>query len=133
MRKTNKARRARRHCDRAWHRRFGARMRVLRLALGLTEADAAAIYGVTLGTYQRYEAGARMRSGVGKLMRLCERYPAVSLDWILEGDTRNVPRELSHTAPGKVAILPVVTREQRERRRERRAAAAMAQCDREGA
>ncbi len=66
-------RRARRHCDRAWHRRFGARMRILRLALGLTEAQAAEAYGISLATYRRYEDGAPMRSGVGKLMNVCDR------------------------------------------------------------
>jgi DNA-binding transcriptional regulator YiaG len=101
------ARRRKRHCAAAWHRRFGARMRILRLALRLTEAQAAEAYGVTLGTYQRYEAGSPMRSGTSKLLRFIERHPAISLDWLLCGDHRNVPRDLSHNTPGRVAILPV--------------------------
>lgn len=118
MRTRTKSRRAR-HCTAAWHRRFGARMRILRLALGLTEAQAAAAYGVTLGTYQRYEAGAPMHGGTVKLMRFCRRYPAVSLDWLLEGDARGITRELSRPSNSNVAILPVLSRAEQLRRKAR--------------
>jgi hypothetical protein len=91
-------------------------MRILRLALGLTEAQAADAYGVRLHTYQRYEAGAPMRGGTGRIMRFAERHPDVSLDWLLCGDTRHLPRSLSHHTPGRVAILPVASKVSRHAR-----------------
>ncbi len=40
----------------------------------------------------------------------------ISLDWLLVGDGVNLKPHLTKQAPGKIALLPVMTREHRERR-----------------
>jgi transcriptional regulator with XRE-family HTH domain len=89
-------------------RDYSHRLRVTRLALGITEADAAEAHGVTLATYQKWEAGCRQLT-VGFAIRFAEKYE-VSLDWLIEGEAGNVGR---HLAGGKVAILPVMSARRR--------------------
>jgi DNA-binding XRE family transcriptional regulator len=79
----------------------GHRMRLTRFALGITEKEAAAAWGVTLTTYRRYEAGAPQRSS-GPTLRFSEVYD-VSFDWVICGETARLKRRLTR---GKVAILP---------------------------
>lgn len=85
---------------------IGHRLRVVRAALGLTEREAADAFGVTLRTYRRYEAGC-----VGNrpltIVRFACRY-AISLDWIIYGESDRIGPHLAKDAKGKVAILPVV-------------------------
>ena len=40
-----------------YDRAYGRRLRLTRIALDITEAEAAAAHGVTLRTYRRWEAG----------------------------------------------------------------------------
>ena len=52
-----------------YDRAYGRRLRLTRIALDITEAEAAAAHGVTLRTYRRWEAGSPARcprSGSGK-------------------------------------------------------------------
>jgi transcriptional regulator with XRE-family HTH domain len=42
-------------------KRVGHRLRVTRLALGLTDQEAATAHGVTVGTYRKWEAGGQAR------------------------------------------------------------------------
>jgi transcriptional regulator with XRE-family HTH domain len=82
----------------------GRRFRLARLALGLTESDAAEACGVSLRSYQGYEAGKRQRSMI-PACEFSERFD-VSLDWLFCGDTSRIRRHLAKGSIGKVAILP---------------------------
>ena len=87
-------------------RAVGHRMRVTRLALGMTEQQAADGWGVTLRTYRRYEAGGRQISAVPPC-KFAQKYD-VSLDWLFDGDATTTKRHLAVGA-GKIAILPVTS------------------------
>jgi hypothetical protein len=76
---------------------FGHRLRVTRIALGLTEEQAAAAAGCTVRTWRKNEATGKGRTG--PLLLFCTAYK-VDLGWIFEGETRRVS---SHLA---VAIFP---------------------------
>jgi len=82
----------------------GHRLRVTRLALGITEREAAAASGVTVRTYRRWEAGGYPR-GTG-LRDFAARYD-VSMDWLLFGGAATIRPHLAKRAGGKLAILPV--------------------------
>ena len=80
---------------------FGHRLRVTRLALGITEAQAATVSGRSVDTWRKYEA-----TGKGHCTKAVVRFAGhydVSLDWIFCGDPRGLPQPTK----GKVAILPV--------------------------
>lgn len=79
----------------------GQRIRLTRLALGITEQEAADVYGVTLRTFRGYEQGSPQRAG---FLHFAERYD-VSIDWLVRGSTQNLGRHLSKLTRGKVAIL----------------------------
>jgi transcriptional regulator with XRE-family HTH domain len=93
-------------------RAIGRRLRTARIVLGLTEKQAADVFGVSLRTYRGYEAGHPERGSRGS-GRFSHKYK-VSIGWIIEGAGRTVGRHLAEDAPGKVAILPVITRGERE-------------------
>jgi transcriptional regulator with XRE-family HTH domain len=78
------------------------RMRIARLALGITEQEAAAAWRVTLRTYRKWEAGSPPRSGTWNFCCFAEKFN-VSLDWLIAGDTSRLGR---HLTQGKIAILP---------------------------
>jgi transcriptional regulator with XRE-family HTH domain len=89
---------------RKFWRLHGHRLRVTRLALGISEAEAAEAYGVTVPTYRKWERGGRERGG--GFLKFSKRYD-VNLDWLYMGDASLVGDHLSKGAKGKVAILPV--------------------------
>jgi transcriptional regulator with XRE-family HTH domain len=86
------------------------RLRVTRIALGITEQEAADAHGVTVRTYRKWEAGANQRS-IRPTLRFAEKFD-VSMDWLLGGEGFNVGRHLQR---GKVAILPVTSAEWQRR------------------
>src|SRR5262245_17348846 len=45
-----------------YYRRYGHRLRVTRLVLGISQADAATAHGVSVRTYLRWDSGAKPRS-----------------------------------------------------------------------
>jgi len=65
------------------HHAFGLRLRHIRMAFGFTEKEAATMYGVTVQTYKRYEAGQPMR-GVQKGVDAA-RHLDVDLGWFFNG------------------------------------------------
>jgi transcriptional regulator with XRE-family HTH domain len=69
---------------RTWYRDFGHRLRVTRLALGITEAEAAAASLITLSTYRRREAGLPYRGWHEGLSSFVHKYD-VSWNWMLAG------------------------------------------------
>jgi transcriptional regulator with XRE-family HTH domain len=81
---------------------IGRRMRLVRLALGITEQEAAAAWQVTLRTYRKWETGARQHSSTWNVVCFAEKYD-VSIDWLIAGDTASLGR---HLTEGKIAILP---------------------------
>lgn len=83
---------------------FGHRLRVTRLALGLTEEEAAAAAGRSVTTWRKYEETGEGRCTVA-LALFAEQY-GVSLDWLLCGDAARIHPPLAKRAQGKVAILP---------------------------
>ena len=86
----------------------GHRLRVTRIALGLSEKQAAADYGITLRTYRKWEDGARQRD-CWRLTRgyiaFAEKYD-VSLDWLIGGKAANNLGHLAVNRGATVAILP---------------------------
>lgn len=78
----------------------GHRLRVSRLALGISEAECAAAAGVTVPTWRRWEAGGKPKGGGA--LDFAFAYD-VCPNWICSGDAGNVGR---HLREGKVAILP---------------------------
>ena len=85
-------------------RAVGRRIRLVRLTLGFTKAEAAAAARVSQRSYERWEAGGGARTW--PLLRFCEKYN-VSLDWLIAGDGKFLRRHLTTQTGGKVAILPV--------------------------
>jgi DNA-binding XRE family transcriptional regulator len=80
----------------------GHRLRVSRIALGLTQAEVANACGVSVRTYQRYETGHRQRgSGIVDFAFAHN----VCLNWLIGGETAGVSKALTK---GKVAILPAI-------------------------
>jgi transcriptional regulator with XRE-family HTH domain len=91
---------------------LGHRLRVTRIALGLTEQEAAEAFGVALATYRKYEnRGLPERASGLNVMAFARKY-RVSMDWLFDGDPSNVKR---HVVKGKVAVLPVKGTAYRER------------------
>jgi transcriptional regulator with XRE-family HTH domain len=85
---------------------IGERLRVVRIALNLTEDEAAEAFGVTVRSYRRYEAGDVKFRGE-RWLRFCYRYK-ISTDWLICGDGRRLKAHLARAIGGKVAILPVL-------------------------
>ena len=80
---------------------YAHRLRVTRIALNITEAEAAEAHGVRLATYRKWEAGGRPHS-IGPMLRFMEKFD-VSADWLVAGEGFGIR---SHLTTGKVAILP---------------------------
>jgi len=85
---------------------IGERLRIARIALDLTEKEAAEAFGVTVRSYRRYEAGDAKFRGE-RWLRFCRRYK-ISTDWLICGDGRGLEWHLARAIGGKVAILPVM-------------------------
>jgi transcriptional regulator with XRE-family HTH domain len=102
---------------RAYWRGYGNRLHIVRLALGITDAEAATAYGVTLRTYRRWEAGARQSNTAKPMLSFAKRY-GVSLDWLMVGKTHHLSRQLTVNPGGKIAILPIMAAEHRRREAE---------------
>jgi DNA-binding XRE family transcriptional regulator len=84
---------------------IGCRMQITRLALGLTEQQAATAWRVTLKTYRKWEAGAPQR-GMRSFLCFADQHD-VSLNWLICGDAARLGGHLTTRANGKVAILPI--------------------------
>jgi transcriptional regulator with XRE-family HTH domain len=74
-----------------WWVDFGRRFRTTRLALGITEEEAAEAYGISLRGYRRLERGVDQRGRQYKLVCLAEKYN-VSYDWLIAGRARSPGR-----------------------------------------
>jgi len=85
-------------------RATGHRLRVTRLALGLTEQQAAGDCGVSMRTYQKYESGHPQR-GTSAMLKFVQKHD-VSLDWLFNGEAEWIGRHLAQNAKGQVVILP---------------------------
>jgi DNA-binding XRE family transcriptional regulator len=90
----------------------GARLRLIRAALNLSEAEVAAAHGVTIKTYRRYESGAKQRASYGWL-NFCERFD-ISVNYYLSGNTHSLGQHLSINRGGKISILPAMTPHERQ-------------------
>jgi transcriptional regulator with XRE-family HTH domain len=87
-------------------RACGHRLRVTRIALGITEQAAADAHGVTLATYRKYEAGYPQRPKLaGGFVGFANAFD-VSIDWLCSGETAYIGAHLAKRNPGIVAILP---------------------------
>jgi transcriptional regulator with XRE-family HTH domain len=96
--------RRRYHQPDEWYREFGHRLRVTRIALGLTEEEAAAAAGRTVETWRRYEA-----IGLGNItgpILLFTKAHNIGLDWLFRGKGGGIGAHLYKSTPGKIAILP---------------------------
>jgi transcriptional regulator with XRE-family HTH domain len=91
--------------DREFWLHVGHRYRVARLALGLTEEEAAAAAGVTVKTWHKWEnAGPRRTRRLGPL-DFAVKFD-VSIGWLFCGQGSDVGRHLAEDADGPIAILP---------------------------
>jgi DNA-binding XRE family transcriptional regulator len=82
---------------------FGHRLRVTRIVLGVSEAEAADALGVTVRTYRKYEAGqSNTRLGGFQVLDFSETLGLGS--WLTYGDGSKTCRHLTYRASGKVAI-----------------------------
>lgn len=86
------------------YRAFGHRLRTARIAVGLTEEQAAKAAGITVVTWRRYERGGRIRTQA--MVRFAGMY-SVNLDWLICGDAQRISPTLKGNARGKVAFLQV--------------------------
>jgi DNA-binding XRE family transcriptional regulator len=78
------------------------RLRVARLALGLTEQEAAAELRVTRRTYRKWESGGcRLLNHTARWTPFMRKH-GLSYDWLIDGDGARVGKRLQR---GKVAIL----------------------------
>jgi transcriptional regulator with XRE-family HTH domain len=83
----------------------GHRYRVARLALGLTEEEAAAAAGVAVRTWRKWErTGPRRARRLGPL-DFAARFD-VSIGWLFCGQGSDIGRHLARGAHGSIAILP---------------------------
>jgi transcriptional regulator with XRE-family HTH domain len=89
------------------YRAFGNRLRITRLTLGVTEAEAAAACCVTPRTYRRWEAGHPVSESNFGWLEFAEKYD-VSLDWLWCGDGSRLGRHLTAKTNGTLAILPTI-------------------------
>lgn len=94
---------------------YAQRLRLTRLVLGLSEVQAADDHGVSLATYRKWEAGGVQRQSCPGLE--FARIHSISLDWLVAGEPAQLGAHLSINRGGKLAILPVSTKKERERRR----------------
>jgi hypothetical protein len=78
--------------------------------LGITEAEAAAAFGITLRTYRRWEAGKVTVLLTRHVLPFAHKYE-VNLDWLVCGDGAGLKPHLTKCSGGKLAILPVMNAE----------------------
>jgi transcriptional regulator with XRE-family HTH domain len=67
------------------NQRFGRRLNAARLALKLSEQEAANAMRITVKTYRKWEAGGLKRGGMAHIVSFCEAYD-VSASWLLAGE-----------------------------------------------
>jgi hypothetical protein len=84
---------------------FAHRLRVARIAVAISDVEAASVAGCTVQTWRKYETTGKGRCTRAMLF-FCRRYD-VSLDWLFLGEGVGVGGHLGKQAQGKVAILPV--------------------------
>ena len=93
----------------AFHRDFGHRLRVTRLALGLSEVEAAKAFRVSLRTYRKkWEAGLPFRGGHRGFVSFAKKY-GVSPNWLVGGISDGLDPHLTMNRGSKLAILPLKT------------------------
>ena len=91
--------------ERQFWRQVGRRFRIARLALGLTDEQAAAAAGVTVGTWRKWENNGPRRAGHLGPLDFADRF-GVSIDWLFRGRGAGIASHLSQHANGVIAILP---------------------------
>jgi transcriptional regulator with XRE-family HTH domain len=69
------------------------RLKITRLALGLSQAEICRQTDITVQAWNNAETGDN-RLTVDNALRVCRRY-GVSLEWLFRGDIRGVPAELA--------------------------------------
>jgi hypothetical protein len=89
--------------DNDFDAKLAHRLRVTRIALGISEKEAAASAHRGVRTWRKYETTGKGRVDYPVVL-FCQRYD-VSLDWIICGDPSNVRAHLAKRAQGKIAIL----------------------------
>ncbi len=85
-------------------RGFGDRLRLARLALDLTERQAAAAAAVTLQTFRRWERRRWPHQRWDAVAAFAAAYD-VSFDWLLLGDPGGLGGHLSKRTAGKVVLF----------------------------
>jgi transcriptional regulator with XRE-family HTH domain len=83
----------------------GLRYRVARLALGLTEEEAAAAASVTVKTWRKWENNGPARAGHLGPLDFAAKFN-VSIAWLFYGEGLGIGSHLAQNATGVIAILP---------------------------
>jgi len=91
--------------DREFWIHVGHRYRVARLALGLTEHEAAAAASVTVRTWRKWENNGPRRAGHLGPLDFAARFD-VSVDWLFCGRGVDIGSHLAQHSHGVIAILP---------------------------
>jgi transcriptional regulator with XRE-family HTH domain len=91
----------------------GHRLRVTRLALGITEQEAATAAKITIRTWRKWEAGGHQKSSLHNLVSFAKKFD-VNIVWLMFGaeeyaaEVERCPQLRNGSVGlGKIAILPV--------------------------
>jgi DNA-binding XRE family transcriptional regulator len=93
-------------------RGVGRRLRLVRSIFKPSEEEAAAVHGVTLGTYRHFEAG-KEQNDTEPALRFCEQFD-IPIEWYIQGVTHSLGHHLTVNRGGKISILPAMTRHERQ-------------------
>jgi hypothetical protein len=93
--------------SKASRRRYGLRIHLTRLALNLSEEQAATEWGCTVPTYRKWVAGETRGMKMKHILPFVARHD-INLDWLICGDHRKIGGLFG--APGKIAILQTARR-----------------------
>jgi transcriptional regulator with XRE-family HTH domain len=83
----------------------GLRYRVARLALGLTEKEAATAAGVTMKIWRKWETNGPAQAGHLGPLDFAAKFN-VSIAWLFYGKGAGIGSHLAQNASGVIAILP---------------------------
>jgi transcriptional regulator with XRE-family HTH domain len=94
----------RKHAAEFWAK-AGQRLRLTRLALGITEKEAAAAAEITVPTWRRWESGGHQKNGLYNYVRFCEKLH-VDTVWLMFGAAEaSDPAERRHVRIGRLSVL----------------------------
>lgn len=80
---------------------IGARLKALRLALGMSQVEFYTLAGIAQNAYSQYESGERLLT-LPQAIKIREKF-GVTLDWLFQGDVSGMP----HALAAKILAAPL--------------------------